>query len=88
MILDDIKKSISIKRFNTSSKFPNGSSESQIKNMEIIQWMISIFFMALAKVARLRANLFPHGNKFPWQWSGAQRNETVRVRQPVQPGTG
>lgn len=50
MILDDIKKNISIKRFNTLSKFPNGPSESQIKNVEIVVWTISIFFMALAKV--------------------------------------
>ena len=44
----------------------NGTS--QIKNVEIVQWTISIFFMALTKVARLRANLFPKGNKFPWPW--------------------
>ncbi len=52
-------------KVKTESKFPNGSSASQIKNMEIVQWTISIFFMALVKVARLRANLFPKGNKFP-----------------------
>jgi len=33
--------------------------------MGIVQWTIPIFFMALVKVARLRANLFPKGNKFP-----------------------
>ena len=70
------------------SKFPNGSSESQILSAGKVQWTVPVLRMALAKVARWRANLFPHGNKFPWQWSGAQRNATVRVRQPVQPGTG
>lgn len=34
----------------TLSKFPNGSSESQIKNVGRVQWTVPIFFMALVKV--------------------------------------
>ena len=45
--------------------FPNGSSESQIKNVGRVQWTVLIFFMALFKVVRLRTNCFCEQEQFP-----------------------